>query len=264
MACGAVAAVGAQGLGIAVPALWPAVWLALAGYLFGGVAHGTKNVLARTLIHVRAPARLHGRAFAAFNGLRNGAELVALTLGGVAISELGARWTLLYAGGVPVLAALVGLVWMRARVRGGGGGADRAGAGAGLGLVRAALAQEALELARQQVARRELGRVRRGLLLVGGALEPLDEGLHVRVHLDRAGDLALVVDRAGLELGGVDGDADQRLELAQQRERALRVRHDRDVVRHRGPQRRGGQPGVGRGGLQHADDAGRALVAATR
>ena len=117
MACGAVAAVGAQGLGIAVPALWPAVWLALAGYLFGGVAHGTKNVLARTLIHVRAPARLHGRAFAAFNGLRNGAELVALTLGGVAISELGARWTLLYAGGVPLLAALVALVWMRARVR---------------------------------------------------------------------------------------------------------------------------------------------------
>jgi MFS family permease len=117
MACGAVAAVAAQGLGIAVPALWPAVWLALAGYLFGGVAHGTKNVLARTLIHVRAPARLHGRVFAAFNGLRNGAELVALTLGGLAITELGARWTLLYAGGVPLLAALVALVWMRARVR---------------------------------------------------------------------------------------------------------------------------------------------------
>jgi MFS family permease len=117
MACAAVAAVAAQGLGIAVPALWPVVWLALAGYLFGGVAHGVKNVLARTLIHERAPERLRGRAFAAFNGLRNGAELVALTLGGIAISALGARWTLLYAGGVPVLAAGVALVWMRARVR---------------------------------------------------------------------------------------------------------------------------------------------------
>jgi hypothetical protein len=134
MACGAVAAVGAQGLGIAVPALWPMVWLALAGYLFGGIAHGTKNVLARTLIHQRAPERLHGRAFAAFNGLRNGAELVALTLGGVAITELGARWTLLYAGGVPVLAAIAGLAWMRLR------------------LVRPALPQEPLELAGQQVA----------------------------------------------------------------------------------------------------------------
>ena len=117
MACGAVAAVGLQGLGIAVPALWPMVWLAIAGYLFGGVAHGAKNVLARTLIHHRAPERVRGRAFAAFNGLRNGAELVALTLGGLAISALGARWTLLYAGGVPVIAACVGLVWMRARVR---------------------------------------------------------------------------------------------------------------------------------------------------
>ncbi|MEA2136657.1 MAG: hypothetical protein QOC68_4567 [Solirubrobacteraceae bacterium] len=117
MACVAVAAVGAQGLGIAVPALWPAVWLAIAGYLFGGVAHGTKNVLARTLIHHRAPERLRGRAFAAFNGLRNGAELVALTLGGMAIGALGARWTLLYAGGVPVVAACAALVYMRARVR---------------------------------------------------------------------------------------------------------------------------------------------------
>jgi len=116
LAAGAVAAVAAQGMGIAVPALWPMVWLAIAGYLFGGVAHGTKNVLARTLIHHRAPERLRGRAFAAFNGLRNGAELVALTLGGIAISALGARWTLVYAGGVPLVAACLGLVWMRARV----------------------------------------------------------------------------------------------------------------------------------------------------
>jgi MFS family permease len=117
MACAAVAAVAAQGLGIAIPALWPAVWLALAGYLFGGVAHGVKNVLARVLIHERAPERVRGRAFAAFNGLRNGAELVALTLGGVAIGALGARWTLVYAGGVPVIAAVVGLVYFRTRVR---------------------------------------------------------------------------------------------------------------------------------------------------
>ena len=134
MATMAVAAVAAQGLGIAVPALWPMVWLAIAGYLFGGMAHGTKNVLARTLIHVRAPDRIQGRAFAAFNGLRNGAELVALTLGGIAISALGARWTLLYAGGVPVLTACAGLLWMRLR------------------LIRPALPQKPLELASQQVS----------------------------------------------------------------------------------------------------------------
>jgi MFS family permease len=110
MACGAVAAVGAQGLGIAVPALWPAVWLALAGYLLGGVAHGTKNVLVRTLIHERAPGHLRGRAYAAYNGLRNGAEIVALTCGGILIATAGARWTLLLAGGLPVLVALAALL----------------------------------------------------------------------------------------------------------------------------------------------------------
>jgi hypothetical protein len=33
-----------------------------------------------------------------------------LTLGGVAIGALGARWTLLYAGGVPVIVACAALV----------------------------------------------------------------------------------------------------------------------------------------------------------
>jgi MFS family permease len=130
MATMAVAAVGAQGLGIMVPALWPLVWLAIAGYLFGGVSHGAKNVLARTLIHHRAPERLRGRAFAAFNGLRNGAELVALTLGGLAIAALGARWTLVYAGGVPLLAAGAGLLWMRLRGSSRGVAPERPVAGA--------------------------------------------------------------------------------------------------------------------------------------
>ena len=94
------------------------VWLAVAGYLFGGIAHGTKNVLARTLIHERAPERLHGRAFAAFNGLRNGAELVALTLGGVAISVLGR-------------ALDAGVCRRGAGGRGGGGAGVDAGAGSG-------------------------------------------------------------------------------------------------------------------------------------
>ena len=49
----------------------------------------------------------------------------------------------------------------------------------------AALAQEALELAGEHVAGRERPWVGAGLL-VGGLLEPLDEGLHVGVELDRA------------------------------------------------------------------------------
>lgn len=55
------------------------------------------------------PHRLHGRAFAAYNGLRNGAELVALAAGGVLVAASGGRSTLALAGAIPVAAALVGL-----------------------------------------------------------------------------------------------------------------------------------------------------------
>jgi MFS family permease len=109
LAAGAVAAVVVQGAGIAAPSLLVLAPLAAAGYLVGGLAHGIKNVLVRTLIHERAPHHLRGRAYAAYNGLRNGAEIVALTCGGILIATAGARWTLLLAGGLPVLVALAAL-----------------------------------------------------------------------------------------------------------------------------------------------------------
>ena len=55
-------------------------------------------MLLRTLIHERAPEALRGRAFAAYNGARNGAELGALALGGIVVSAIGARPALLLAG----------------------------------------------------------------------------------------------------------------------------------------------------------------------
>jgi hypothetical protein len=70
-------------------------------------------VLARTLIQQQVPDRLHGRAFAAYNGLRNGAELIALAAGGVLVAAIGGRATLALAGAIPVAAALVGLMLCR-------------------------------------------------------------------------------------------------------------------------------------------------------
>jgi hypothetical protein len=105
----AIAAVAVQGLGLGLPTVWLAAGFAGAMWLGGGVGHGVKNVLARTLIQERVPERLHGRAFAAYNGLRNGAELVALATGGVLVAAIGARATLALAGAVPVMAALAGL-----------------------------------------------------------------------------------------------------------------------------------------------------------
>ncbi len=98
LASGVLGAVVVQGLGITGGALSTAVWMALIGFTLGGVAHGVKNVMLRTLIHERAPDALRGRAFAAFNGARNGAELGALVLGGVVVAALGARTALLAAG----------------------------------------------------------------------------------------------------------------------------------------------------------------------
>jgi MFS family permease len=98
LAVAALTAVTLQGAGIAGAAASSVLWLALAGFVFGGVAHGVKNVLLRSLIHERVPDALRGRAFAAYNGARNGAELGALALGGLIVGAFGARPALLVAG----------------------------------------------------------------------------------------------------------------------------------------------------------------------
>ena len=44
-------------------------------------------------MHQRFPPACSGDAFAAYNALRNGAEMVALVLGGLLIAAISARWT---------------------------------------------------------------------------------------------------------------------------------------------------------------------------
>ena len=109
----ALAAMVVQGVGIALPVLWLSLPFAMAMYMVGGLGHGVKNVLLRSLIQARVPSRLLGRAFAAYNGLRNGAELAALALGGVLVAAIGPRTTLGLAGGVPALIALAAFVRAR-------------------------------------------------------------------------------------------------------------------------------------------------------
>jgi len=116
LALGALVAIVVQGAGLAAPTLWLVPVLAFSAFFVGGLAHGTKNVLVRTLIHERVPSSLHGRAYAAYNALRNGAELVALVGGGLLVVALGARWTLFLAGVVPMAAGLVAIVVARRRL----------------------------------------------------------------------------------------------------------------------------------------------------
>ncbi len=105
----ALVALVVQGAGMAVSALWPVLAWAAFGYLVGGVGHGVKNVLLRTLIQQRIPAEAHGRAFATYNAARNTAELGALGLGGVLVATIGAQPAIILAGLGPVIAGALGL-----------------------------------------------------------------------------------------------------------------------------------------------------------
>jgi len=118
LASAALAAVAVQGLGLGLPTAWLAVGFAGAAWFVGGIGHGTKNVLARTLIQERVPERVHGRAFAAYNGMRNGAELFALAGGGLLVVAMGGRTTLALAGAIPLALALAALtIYWRTRSR---------------------------------------------------------------------------------------------------------------------------------------------------
>ena len=113
-----LAAAATQGLALALPALWLSFAFFLACSFAGGVAHGLKNVMFRSLIHIQVPDQLHGRAFAAYNGIRNSAELGAFAAGGVLVAAIGARGTLAFAGGLSALAGALGLLVLLRRYRG--------------------------------------------------------------------------------------------------------------------------------------------------
>ena len=106
-----------QGFAKFIAPFWTVFWFMVVWWLIGGMGHGVKNTGFRTLIHQRVPPEQHGRAFAAFNGVRNTAELVALAAGGALVTTVGARGTLWIAGGVSAVAALAGVVALSRRGR---------------------------------------------------------------------------------------------------------------------------------------------------
>ncbi|HET6684780.1 MAG TPA: MFS transporter [Gaiella sp.] len=115
LAAGAMVGVTLQGLGKFLTPFWLVFGFMVVMYFVGGVGHGLKNVTSRTLIHTRVAPERHGRAFAAWNGVRNAAELGALAVGGVLVGALGARETLWLAGGFSALAGAVGLAVLASR-----------------------------------------------------------------------------------------------------------------------------------------------------
>jgi MFS family permease len=117
LAATGLAAVAVQGAALALPAAWLALGLFLACGVVGGLAHGVKNVMFRSLIHLRVPDALHGRAFAGYNAIRNTAELGAFAAGGLLVTTIGPRLTLGYAGGLSALVGVAGLLALQRQRR---------------------------------------------------------------------------------------------------------------------------------------------------
>ncbi|HEX2026321.1 MAG TPA: MFS transporter [Actinomycetota bacterium] len=97
--------------------------IAVAMFLVGGVANGAELVALRSLLHHRVPDRVRGRAFAAYYGMVQGAQIIALSVSGGLVEVLGARMTMLMAGiGTGAVGVLGAMLYLRipAGVRGGG------------------------------------------------------------------------------------------------------------------------------------------------
>ncbi len=89
-----------------VGGLMPNVWLLALFMSIGGIGNGFANVSASTLFTLRAPEALRGRIFAAVGAVFGGAQIIAISLGGVEIGFMSPR-TVFVLGGVVSLAAIV-------------------------------------------------------------------------------------------------------------------------------------------------------------
>jgi len=111
----ALLAASTQGFSKFLAPFWMVFPFMVGCYVFGGLSHGVKNTLFRTLIHQQVEPARHGQAFAAYNGLRNGAELIALAFGGALVAAIGGAGTLWVAGGAAGAAGLGGVRGLSSR-----------------------------------------------------------------------------------------------------------------------------------------------------
>jgi hypothetical protein len=79
-------------------------------FLVGGFSNGLELVAMRSLLYKRIPDRLRGRAFAAYYGMIQAAQIVALGASGGLVELAGARLTMVLAGSGTALVGLIGLL----------------------------------------------------------------------------------------------------------------------------------------------------------
>jgi MFS family permease len=95
----------------AAAAIYP---LAVTMFLVGGFANGVELVGMRSLLHQRVPDRLRGRAFAAYYGMVQAAQILAMGASGGLVELAGPRMTMVIAGLGTVAVGLAGtLLYIR-------------------------------------------------------------------------------------------------------------------------------------------------------
>jgi MFS family permease len=95
----------------AATAMFP---IAVVMFVVGGVANGAELVALRSLLHHRVPDRVRGRAFAAYFGMVQASQIIALAASGGLVEALGAQMTMLVAGiGTGAVGILGSLLYLR-------------------------------------------------------------------------------------------------------------------------------------------------------
>jgi MFS family permease len=98
------------GIAVVIAAAASVYPIAVAMFLVGGVANGLELVAMRSLLHHRVPDRLRGRAFAAYYGIVQAAQIIALGASGGLVELAGARMTMLYAGAGTAAVGVLGML----------------------------------------------------------------------------------------------------------------------------------------------------------
>jgi MFS family permease len=114
---------GAAVAAAAIAANYP---FAILMFCVAGAANGLGNVAVRSLIHLRTPDHVRGRAFSAYSGLAYAMQLAATAAGGLIVVLAGPRAALIVGGVGTLLVGLAAAAWwttipspVRARSAGG-------------------------------------------------------------------------------------------------------------------------------------------------
>lgn len=100
----------AGGTAVALAAWSGFLPIALVMFLVGGFSNGVQLVAMRSLLHQRVPDRLRGRAFAAYYGMIQAAQIIALGASGGLVELAGTRLTMMLAGGGTAIVGVLGLL----------------------------------------------------------------------------------------------------------------------------------------------------------